>query len=225
MARFDRLAVYNELLNGGLTPLFYHPDIKVAIKIADAVAAGGAKILEFTNRGDKALDVFKTLNAHCETQQRDLILGIGSVLDAPTAALYIAEGANFIVAPIFDAETARLCNKHKIPYMPGCGSVTEISRAEEYGVEIVKIFPGSQVGGPGFIKAVRAPMPWTRLMPTGGVDATKESIEKWIEAGACAVGMGSKLIVKSDVDAGDFAAISKRVKQCLAWIVEARKTD
>ena len=223
MARFERLTVYNELLRGGLTPLFYNKDIETAQRIADAIAAGGARILEFTNRGDKAPEVFKALNAFCEEKHPELILGVGSVLDAPTAALYIAAGANFIVAPIFDADTAKLCNRRKIPYMPGCGSVTEISRAEEYGVEIVKIFPGSQVGGPGFIRAVRGPMPWTRLMPTGGVDATKESIESWIQAGACAVGMGSKLVVKSDVEAGDFGAIRDRVHRCLEWIREARE--
>jgi 2-dehydro-3-deoxyphosphogluconate aldolase / (4S)-4-hydroxy-2-oxoglutarate aldolase len=222
MARFDRVTIYNEFLAGGLTPLFYHQDVEVAKKIADAIADGGARILEFTNRGDKALDVFKALNSYCNERHSELILGVGSVLDAPTAAIYIAAGANFIVAPIFDAETARLCNKRKIPYMPGCGSVTEISRAEEAGVEIVKIFPGSQVGGPGFIKAVRGPMPWTRLMPTGGVDATKESIESWIKAGACAVGMGSKLVAQGLLENGDYDEIRDRVRKCLEWIREAR---
>ena len=223
MARFDRLTVYNHFLACGLMPLFYHRDIEVAKQITGAIAAGGAKILEFTNRGDKALEVFKALNAFCEDKHSKLILGVGSVLDAPTAALYIAAGADFIVAPIFDEQTARLCNKRKIPYMPGCGSVTEISRAEELGVEVVKIFPGAQVGGPGFIKAVRGPMPWTRLMPTGGVDATKESIESWIKAGACAVGLGSKLVAKELVDKGDYDAIRDMVKQCLRWIVETKE--
>ena len=222
MARFDRLTIYQNVMNSGLVPLFYHADAETAQGIAAAVAEGGARILEFTNRGDKAMDVFKVLNAYCEKTYPDLILGVGSVLDAPTAALYIALGANFIVAPIFDAEVAKLCNRRKIPYMPGVGSVTEITRAEEMGVEIVKIFPGSQVGGPGFIKAVKGPMPWTRMMPTGGVDATKESIESWIQAGACAVGMGSKLVRKDAVAAGDFDTIRDTVKDCLAWINEAR---
>ncbi|RQW04344.1 bifunctional 4-hydroxy-2-oxoglutarate aldolase/2-dehydro-3-deoxy-phosphogluconate aldolase [candidate division KSB1 bacterium] len=221
MARFDRLTVYQEILSSGLAPLFYHPDVDVACQVAGAIADSGAAVLEFTNRGDKAYDVFKTLNAFCEEHCPSLILGVGSVLDAPTAALYIAAGANFIVAPLFDEQVARLCNRRKIAYIPGCGSVTEISRAEEWGAEIVKIFPG-EVGGPGFIKAIRGPMPWTRMLPTGGVDATKESIEGWIKAGACAVGMGSKLVTKELVAAGDYDAIRDKTKQCLKWIQQAR---
>ena len=223
MARFDRLSVYNELLSSGLVPLFYHPEIEISQKIATAIADGGGRILEFTNRGDKALDVFKSLNDFCQKEHPDLIPGVGSVLDAPTAAIYMAAGANFIVAPIFEPDVARICNKRKIPYMPGCGSVTEISRAEEWGVEIVKIFPGAQVGGPGFIKAVQGPMSWTHMMPTGGVDATKESIESWIKAGACAVGLGSKLVSKELVAAGDYEAIREKVKACLQWVREARQ--
>ncbi|MBN1482319.1 bifunctional 4-hydroxy-2-oxoglutarate aldolase/2-dehydro-3-deoxy-phosphogluconate aldolase [candidate division KSB1 bacterium] len=222
MARFDRLTVYKEVLECGLVPLFYNADVQVSQHIVAALAQGGARIVEFTNRGDKAHDVFKALGAFCEQEHPQLVLGVGSVLDAPTAALYIAAGANFIVAPIFDIETARLCNKRKIPYIPGCGSVNEISTAEEWGVEIVKIFPGAQVGGPGFVKAVRGPMPWTRLMPTGGVDATRESIDSWIKAGACAVGMGSKLVTKELVAAGDYVSIRDKVRLCLDWIREAR---
>ena len=152
-----------------------------------------------------------------------VILGVGSVVDAPTAALYIAAGANFVVGPVLNAEIARLCNRRKIAYSPGCGTVSEISDAEELGVEIVKIFPGAQVGGPSFARAVRGPMPWTRLMPTGGVDATEESISGWFEAGVACVGMGSRLITKDLVAAGDFDAIAKKVSQVLAWIEKARK--
>lgn len=223
MARTDRVEIYRQILQTGLVPIFNHGEAEVACKIADAIVAGGAPVFEMTNRGDNALEVFRALRRHCNANHSQAVLGVGSIVDASTAALYIAEGAEFIVAPIFDVATARLCNKRKIPYLPGCGSVTEISRAEEYGVEIIKVFPGGAVGGPGFIKAVRGPMPWTRLLPTGGVNATKESIDAWIKAGACAVGMGSRLIVKSDVDAGEYAAISERVKQCLEWIADARR--
>ena len=150
------------------------------------------------------------------------MLGVGSVIDAPTAALYISAGANFVVGPVLNPEVARLCNRHKVAYSPGCGSVSEISDAEELGVEIVKVFPGTQVGGPAFVKAMRGPMPWTRLMPTGGVDATRESIRAWFQAGAACVGMGSKLITKELVAAGDWDAISEKVAQVLAWIKEVR---
>jgi len=223
MARFTRLEVYQALHDSGLVPLFYNPDIEISKQVTQAVADGGARVLEFTNRGDFAFDVFRELSQSLAAKKSQLILGVGSVVDAPTAAMFIGAGANFIVGPIFNAEVARLCNRRKIAYMPGCGTLNEISEAEEYGVEIVKIFPGSAVGGPGFIKAVKGPCSWTSIMPTGGVDATEENIRDWIEAGACCVGMGSKLITKDAVAADDYASITANVKQILAWIAAARK--
>jgi 2-dehydro-3-deoxyphosphogluconate aldolase/(4S)-4-hydroxy-2-oxoglutarate aldolase len=147
---------------------------------------------------------------------------VGSVVDAPTAALYIAYGANFIVGPLLNPEVARLCNRRKIAYSPGCGSASEIAEAEELGVEIVKVFPGSSVGGPAFVRSVLGPCPWTSIMPTGGVDATEESIRAWFGAGVACVGIGSKLVRKELVAAGDWAAIATQVRQVLAWIQEAR---
>ena len=222
MARFTRLEVYQAMVDSGLVPLFYNPDIEISKQVAQAVSDGGARVLEFTNRGDFAYDVFKALSQSLAAENSPLILGVGSVVDAPTAALYISAGANFVVGPIFNAEVARLCNRRKIAYMPGCGTLNDISVAEEYGVEIVKIFPGTAVGGPGFIKAVKGPCPWTSIMPTGGVEATKENISTWIEAGACCVGMGSKLITKTAVAAGDYASITTNVRQVMAWISAAR---
>jgi len=222
MARFARLEVYQAMFESGLVPLFYHPDIEASIKVAEACAAGGARVLEFTNRGDFAFEVFKQLSQSLSVDKSPLILGVGSVVDAPTAAMYISAGANFVVGPIFNPEVARLCNRRKIAYLPGCGTLNEISQAEEYGVEIVKIFPGNAVGGPGFIKDVLGPCPWTRIMPTGGVDASEENIRGWIQAGACCVGMGSKLITKSAVSAGDYASITDQVQRVLAWIAAAR---
>jgi 2-dehydro-3-deoxyphosphogluconate aldolase / (4S)-4-hydroxy-2-oxoglutarate aldolase len=223
MARFTRLEVYQALHDSGLVPLFYNPDIEISKQVTQAVADGGARVLEFTNRGDFAFDVFRELSKSLAAEKSPLILGVGSVVDAPTAAMYIGAGANFIVGPIFNPDVARLCNRRKIAYMPGCGTLNEISEAEEYGVEIVKIFPGSAVGGPGFIKAVKGPCPWTSIMPTGGVNATEENIFSWIEAGACCVGMGSKLITKAAVAAGDYDSITTNVKQILAWIAAARQ--
>jgi 2-dehydro-3-deoxyphosphogluconate aldolase/(4S)-4-hydroxy-2-oxoglutarate aldolase len=223
MARFTRLEVYQAMLDSGLVPLFYHPDVTVSKNVAAACAAGGARVLEFTNRGDFAFEVFKGLSQSLAAEKSSLILGVGSVVDAPTAALFISAGANFVVGPIFNPEVARVCNRRKVAYLPGCGTLNEISQAEEYGAEIVKIFPGGAVGGPGFIKDVLGPCPWTRIMPTGGVDATEESIRSWIKAGACCVGMGSKLITKTVVSAGDYASITETVKQVLAWVAAARK--
>ncbi len=222
MAHHARLHVLNTVIETGLVPVFYHKDFETAKCIIDACLAGGARVVEFTNRGDFAYDVFTALSRHYAAAQPELILGVGSIVDAPTAALYIASGANFVVGPIFNEEVARLCNRRKIAYMPGCGTLTEISRAEEMGVELVKVFPGETVGGPAFVKAVLGPCPWTRIMPTGGVEATAESISTWFKAGVSCVGMGSNLIVKKNIELGDFAAITDRVKQVLDWISSAR---
>ena len=223
MAHIMRLDVYNQLLATGLLPLFYHDDLDVAVDIVTACAAGGAKLIEFTNRGPMASPVFVELARHVAKADPSIILGIGSIQDAPTAALFIAGGANFIVGPNFNPEITRLCNRRKIAYLPGCATETEIATAEEAGAEICKIFPGESVGGPGFIKAAMAPCPWHRLMPTGGVDATAASITTWIKAGAAAVGMGSKLISTQVVNDRDFDGLAGKTAQCLAWVQAARE--
>ena len=223
MAKFMRHEVIGRILELGLTPIFYHGDLEVAKKIVQACVDGGAKVIEFTNRGDFAYQVFSELNKWCNREFEDVILGVGSVIDPATAALYINCGANFIVGPIFNSEIAKLCNRRKVAYIPGCASPSEISAAEEMGCDIVKIFPGSRLK-PDFIKALLGPCPWVKLMPTGGVDATRESIGAWIKAGAAAVGIGSRLIRKDLVKAGDFEAITKKVEECLWWVQEARGT-
>jgi 2-dehydro-3-deoxyphosphogluconate aldolase/(4S)-4-hydroxy-2-oxoglutarate aldolase len=222
MARFDRLSVLNTIVQLGLVPVFYNRDVEVAKRIIEACLAGGATVVEFTNRGDFAPQVFLELSRYFSQADPGVILGVGSVIDAPTAALYMAHGANFVVGPVLSPEIARLCNRRKIAYSPGCGSASEISQAEELGVEIVKVFPGSSVGGPSFVKSVLGPCPWTRIMPTGGVDATEESIKAWFQAGVSCVGMGSKLIRRDLVEKGDWAEITRLVRQVLDWIREVR---
>jgi 2-dehydro-3-deoxyphosphogluconate aldolase/(4S)-4-hydroxy-2-oxoglutarate aldolase len=222
MARFDRLTVLNKMVELGLVPVFYNGDVETAKKLIAACAAGGATVIEFTNRGDFAPQVFLELSRHFAEADPDVILGVGSVIDAPTAALYIAYGANFVVGPSLNPEVARLCNRRKVAYSPGCGTATEIAAAEELGVEIVKVFPGSTVGGPAFVKSILGPCPWTRIMPTGGVDATKENITAWFSAGVTCVGIGSKLVRKDLVAAGDFDAIAQKATQVLQWIRETR---
>ncbi len=222
MARFMRLDVVNTLLNTGLVPLFYHQDIEIAIRLVSACSRGGARVIEFTNRGELAYPVFTALVQHFTQSEPDTILGVGSIIDAPTAALYLASGANFVVGPSFNPEIARLCNRRKILYMPGCATETEISTAEEYGAEICKIFPGETVGGPTFVKSVMAPCPWHRLMPTGGVDATEASVGEWIKAGAAAIGMGSKLFTPQAVRDQDYDGIARRVNACAGWVKKAR---
>jgi 2-dehydro-3-deoxyphosphogluconate aldolase/(4S)-4-hydroxy-2-oxoglutarate aldolase len=217
MAKTSRLKVLTEMIGTGLVPLFYHNDVEVAARIVEACLEGGVRCIEFTNRGDRANLVFQALIERFEGDDR-LILGVGSVMDAPTAALYIQLGADFVVSPVLNPEMARVCNRRKIPFSPGCATTSEISAAEELGVEIVKIFPGTQVGGPAFVKAIRAPMPWTYLMPTGGVSPTEENLRAWFEAGVACVGMGSKLIRKDLVEAGNFDEITRMTTQALAWI-------
>lgn len=217
-----RREIYRIMVEEGLIPVFFNPDPEVAKKIVDACAKGGARCIEMTNRGENAVAVFRELVAFCREHHPDLILGVGSVVDPYTAGIYIAEGAKFVVGPVFDREIALLCNSRKVPYIPGCGSATEIHEAEKYGAEICKVFPGKEVGGPGFVKSVLGPCPWTEIMPTGGVDTTEESLRAWFEAGVVAVGIGSKLITKERVKNGDFDAIAEDVKRVKALIAKIR---
>jgi 2-dehydro-3-deoxyphosphogluconate aldolase/(4S)-4-hydroxy-2-oxoglutarate aldolase len=217
------MEVLNAMYAQGVVPVFYNRDLETAVHIVGACADGGARLIEFTNRGDYAWQVFCELNRYCERERPEVILGVGSIIDAPTAALYIGCGANFVVGPLLNPEVARLCNRRKIAYSPGCGSVSEISAAEELGVEIVKVFPGKEVGGPAFVKSVLGPMPWTRIMPTGGVEPTEASIRSWIEAGTACLGMGSNLITKALVDRRDWEGLTRQVANCLEMVKRVRE--
>ena len=223
MAQYDRMAVLNAIFSTGIVPVFYHKDPETTIRIIECCAKGGARCVEFTNRGDMAYRVFSEATSYVINENIDVIMGVGSICDAPTAALYIANGANFVVGPLLNTEVAHLCNRRKIAYSPGCGSVSEIGQAEELGVEIVKVFPGTEVGGPAFVKSVLGPCPWTRIMPTGGVDATKENLALWIQSGVAAVGAGSKLITKELVDAKDWDGLTQKVSQSVKWVQEIRE--
>ncbi len=222
MAAQDRMAVLSALMTQGVIPVFYHPDAEVCIQVIQACANGGAKCIEFTNRGDFAAHVFYDVTRHFRQADSSVIMGVGSIVDAPTAGIYLANGARFVVSPLINAEVARLCNRRGIPYSPGCGSVTEIGDAQELGCEIVKMFPGSSVGGPEFVQNVMGPMPWTRIMPTGGVEPTEESLRKWFAAGIVACGMGSRLISKDLLDAGDYKGIEDKVRQTVQTILTIR---
>ena len=222
MARFMRLDVTNTLLDTGVLPLFYNGELDAAIELVSACARGGARAIEFTNRGEMAYPVFTELVKYFAKADPTVILGVGSIIDAPTAGLFMASGANFIVGPSFNPEISRLCNRRKILYLPGCSTENEISAAEEWGAEICKIFPGESAGGPGFISAVMAPCPWHRLLPTGGVDASEASIGEWIKAGSAAVGLGSKLISGQAVKNKDYDGLAAKTAQCVGWVQSAR---
>ncbi len=221
MAKYSRIRVINTMIETGLVPVFYHPDIEVASRIVSALTEAGVRCLEFVNRGDQAHLVFAELIRRFGDKD-NVILGAGSVVDPVTAGQYIQLGANFIVGPLLNPEVARICNRRKVAYSPGCGTASEISAAEELGVEIVKIFPGSEVGGPNFVKSIRGPMPWTYLMPTGGVAPTEESLRGWFEAGVVCVGMGSNLVRKDLVAKGDFEGIRDIAAESLAIIQKVR---
>ncbi len=216
------MAVLTALMTQGVIPVFYHPDAEVCKKVIQACANGGAKCIEFTNRGDFASHVFYEVTRHFDQTDPSVIMGVGSIVDAPTAGIYIANGAKFIVGPLFNPDVARLANRRKIAYSPGCGTLTEINLAEEFGCEIVKVFPGSSVGGPEFIKSVLGPCPWTRIMPTGGVEPTEESLRKWFGAGIVACGIGGNLITKALLDAQDYAGIERRVAEVVQLIKTIR---
>lgn len=218
----DRMSVLNTMVEQGVVPVFRHEDPAVCIHAIDACASGGARLIEFTNRGDYALDVFCAVARHFAKADPEVVLGVGSIVDAPTAALYIAHGARFVVSPLLNPEIARLCNRRMIPYSPGCGSATEIGEAQELGCEIVKLFPGGAVGGPDFVKNILGPMPWTKVMPTGGVEPTEESLRPWFEAGIVACGIGSNLLPKTLLDAGDYDGLSKKVADTVALVRKIR---
>lgn len=219
----DRMSVLAAIMDQGVIPVFYHRDYEICREVIQACSNAGAKCIEFTNRGDFASSLFLDLARHFAAVDPSVILGVGSIVDAPTTGLFIANGAKFIVGPVLNADVAKVCNRRKIPYSPGCGSASEISQAEELGCEIVKIFPGAQVGGPDFVKSVLGPMPWTRMMPTGGVDPTEASLKAWFGAGIVAAGIGSKLITAQLLEARDYAGIEARVRETLTLVKTIRK--
>jgi len=222
MARYRRMDVLNAMVTTGIVPVFYHPDADVVTSVARACARGGARLIEFTNRGDFAWEVFAELEGFCAKELEEMITGVGSVVDPGTAALYINNGASFVVGPVLNPEVARTCNRRKIPYSPGCGTASEISAAEELGCEIVKIFPGAEVGGPSFVKAVSGPCPWTSIMPTGGVEPTEASLSAWFKAGVACVGIGSNLITKEILAAKDWDGLAAKVADALAIVRKVR---
>jgi 2-dehydro-3-deoxyphosphogluconate aldolase / (4S)-4-hydroxy-2-oxoglutarate aldolase len=211
MARFTRIDVILKMRESGIVPVFYHKDPDVCRNVIKACAAGGIKVFEFTNRGDYAHELFSDLNKWAEKEVPAMVMGAGSVVDQGTASLYIQTGANFVVSPVLNAEMARVCNRRKVLWVPGCGSLTEISFAEELGAEIVKIFPGLATGGPDFVRAIKGPCPWTSIMPTGGVEPTVENLREWFEAGVTCVGIGSNLITKDHIQKRDWKGLTKRI--------------
>lgn len=222
MARFSRIEVALKMKQTGIVPVFYNGDPGLCKEVVLACYEGGIRVFEFTNRGDFASLVFAEVNKWAAEACPEMIMGVGSVVDAGTTSMYIALGANFIVSPLIDEGMAAVCNKRKISWSPGCGSVTEIGRAHELGAEVVKIFPGQQVGGPEFVKAVLGPMPWTSIMPTGGVSPDEENLSRWFKAGVHCVGMGSQLFPAEVLKNRNFAFITEKCREALDIVRKIR---
>ncbi|RXG28225.1 bifunctional 4-hydroxy-2-oxoglutarate aldolase/2-dehydro-3-deoxy-phosphogluconate aldolase [Leeuwenhoekiella palythoae] len=222
MAKYSRIEVVLQMKENGIVPVFYNADIAVCKQVLKACYDAGLRTFEFTNRGDFAHEVFADLNKYAKAELQGMMMGVGSVLDAGTTSLYLQLGADFIISPIVNAEMAKACNRRKVAWMPGCGSVTEISYAEELGAEVVKIFPGAQVGGPAFVKGVKGPLPWASIMPTGGVSPTEENLKEWIAAGVHCVGIGSKLFAKNTEGAYDYTAITETISSALDLVKKLR---
>lgn len=219
--KFSKVEVLTAMKSTGMVPVFYHNDIEVAKNVLKACYAGGVRVFEFTNRADFAQDVFAELVKFANKECPEMIMGIGSIVDAPTAALYIQLGANFIVGPLFNPEVAKVANRRLIPYSPGCGSVTEVGYAQEAGCDVCKVFPGD-VLGTAFVKGLKAPMPWSNLMVTGGVKPEEANLKAWFDAGVTCVGMGSNLFPTDLIKSANWDGISKLCSDALAIIQKVK---
>jgi 2-dehydro-3-deoxyphosphogluconate aldolase/(4S)-4-hydroxy-2-oxoglutarate aldolase len=223
MAQYSRIEVALAMKETGVVPVFYNSDPRLCSQVIKACYDGGMRVFEFTNRGDFAHEIFSELVKYSVAKLPGLILGAGSIIDEATTALFIQSGANFIVSPVLNESMARICNRRKILWAPGCGSLTEVSKAEELGAEIVKLFPAEEVGGPSFVKNIKGPMPWTNIMPTGGVEATYDNLYKWFSAGVWCVGMGSKLFSKEIISKGNYKSITSKVEEVLTIVRKIRE--
>jgi 2-keto-3-deoxy-6-phosphogluconate aldolase len=223
MAKFNKIQVLAAMSKTGMVPVFYHKDPEVAKNVMKACYEGGVRAFEFTNRGDFAQEVFAEVIKYAATECPEMVVGIGSIVDPATAAMYLQLGANFVVGPLFNPEIAKVCNRRLVPYTPGCGSVSEIGFAQEVGCDLCKVFPAGNVGGPSFVKNIKGPMPWSLLMVTGGVEPTEENLSAWIKAGVTCVGMGSNLFPKEVIAAKEWSKITEMCKDALAIIEKYRK--
>lgn len=222
MAKFDKIQVLGMMQVTPMVPVFYHANAEVAKQVIKACYEGGVRAFEFTNRGDFAHEVFAECVKFAAKECPELAVGVGSIVDAPTAALYIQLGACFVVGPLFNPEIAHVCNRRLVPYVPGCGTVSEIGMAQELGCDVVKVFPGD-VYGPAFVKGMMAPCPWSKIMVTGGVSPDEKNLSSWFNAGAFCVGMGSKLFPKDRVEAEDWQYVTDQCRLSFDYIAAARK--
>lgn len=210
-----RMEILSRLERAGVIAVVRGKDSAEAVKASRAIIAGGVKGIEVTFTVPNAQAAIQELIENC--QDEDVVIGAGTVLDAVTARLAIIAGAEFVVSPSFDQETAELCNLYQIPYLPGCMTITEMQRALRSGADIIKLFPGS-VSGPSMVSAIKAPLPHINLMPTGGVSL--ENMQTWFDAGVVAVGVGGNLLAPAAT--GDFTKVTEIAQQYAAKLAEIR---
>lgn len=206
----------------GFMPLFTHTDLTVAQQVLKASYEAGVRLFEFTNRNSNSFDIFTELRKYCDKNLPGMVLGIGTIKNAAQAEKFVDAGADFLISPLILEEIQNVAVKHKKLWMPGCATPTEIGTAENWGIEIVKIFPAKQLGGPAFIKAVRAVYPSMQFLTTGGVEPTQEDLQKWFAAGTTAVGIGSQLFPPDWLANNQYDRVTGQIKDIIRYIQEAR---
>lgn len=213
----NKLEVLNRIIGCGVVAVVRADSTAEALHISEACVKGGVTGIEITFTIQNAEEVIKALASNYADHQ-EVVIGAGTVLDAATARIAILAGAQFIVSPCFDEDTARLCNLYQVPYMPGCMTITEMKNALQLGVDIIKLFPGNAFG-PEFIKAVKAPLPQVNIMPTGGVSL--DNVDQWIKNGCIAVGVGGNLVAPAKT--GDYGKITNYASEYVKKVQEARE--
>ncbi len=222
MGKNSRQAVQQSIIDQGIVPVFNHDNLATALRVVKACYKGGMRVFEWTNRGHRAVELFPKLIKTIRQDCPDLHLGVGSIVDDKTAVRYIGFGADFLVSPILDPDLSAIAREHKMLWIPGCGTATEIHQAQKWGAGLVKVFPGD-VLGPGFVKSVLAPMPWSMIMPTAGVTTDRDNLSSWFAAGVKCVGIGSKLLTPQLIKEGAELKLQKQIEALLGLVREIRE--
>ncbi len=206
----------------GFVPLFTHTDISICRNVLKASYDAGVRLFEFTNRNANSFDIFIELRKYCSEQLPGMVLGIGTIKNAQQAGQFIRAGADFLISPLILEEIQQVAAAHKKLWIPGCATASEIGLAEYWGIDTVKIFPARQLGGPAFIKAVKAVFPAMRFMATGGVEPTAEDIGNWFKGGVTAVGIGSQLFPAEWLSKGEYALVTDHIKKIIQYIEKGK---
>lgn len=206
---------------GGMMPIFFHPDEQVCLDLLFAAYEGGVRVIEMVNRGKEAKTIFPKIR-EAASRMPGLYLGVGTIYHPFEAEEFLDMGAEFIVAPVMNPKLGEYCAKVDVPWIPGCGTVSEVFFAQKLGSQLVKIYPAN-VLTPEFVPAVHAVLPQIEIIPTGGVEPTAESMKAWFDAGVLCVGMGSQLFRKDLINRGAFGEIQERVKQAMNIIESIRE--